>query len=147
MRITTNHLRKAASGVVFGVAAWQSYWHTVEVSTRYGEGSSAYIMAFSIDGLMTVAAGYVSHAKTKLGGGLAFAAFGLGVVAMLGMNYLAADPNPLSRAVAVYPALAMVLTGAMLHWSPQAAKPVRKRPAVRTRNVTPITKAKRATAV
>jgi hypothetical protein len=127
----------APSAAVFGVAAWQSYWHTVEVAVRYGEASSAYIMPFSVDGLMIVAARYMSHAKTRGGRIIAGAWFAFGVIATLGINILAADPNPVSVILAALPALGMVGVAAMLHWAPQAAKPVRKRPAARTpKNVT-----------
>ena len=125
------------AAVVFGVAAWQSYWHTVEVATRYGEGASAHIMPFSIDGLMVVAARYMAHAKTRAGRWLAGFWFAVGVVSTLAMNVLAADANPVSVALAALPALAMVGVAAMLHWAPQAAQPVRKRrPAARPKNVT-----------
>lgn len=138
MAVTT--IRKAIyhtpAAVVFGVAAWQSYWHTVEVATRYGEHDTAYLLPLSIDGLMVVAARYVSNARTRIGRILATGSFTVGVSAMLASNYLAADENPFSRAVAVWPALAMVLVAAMLHWSPQRSqavqKPMRRRPAKRT---------------
>lgn len=144
LRKIANH---APAATVFAVAAWQSYWHTVEVAIKYGEGSSAYIMPFSIDGLMIVAARYMSHAKTRGGRILAGAWFALGVVATLGINILAADPNPVSVILAALPACGMVGVAAMLHWSPQAAKPVRKRRPARARgNVTPL-RSKRATAV
>lgn len=131
----------APTATVFGVAAWQSYWHTVEVATQYGEGDTAYVMTFSVDGLMIVAARYMAHAKTTLGRWLAGASFLVGVVVTFGINILAADPNPVSRTLAAVPAVAMVGVAAMLHWSPQAARPVRKatRRASRT-NVTPIKK-------
>jgi hypothetical protein len=123
------------ASVVFGVAAWQSYWHTVEVAQRYGEGASAYIMPLSVDGLMIVAARFLDHARTRAGRWLAGVSFGMGVVVMLGANILAADPNPLSRVVAAYPALAMVAVAALLHWAPVRTTPRRrKRPA----NVTPM---------
>ncbi len=128
MAVTT--IRKAIyhtpAAVVFGVAAWQSYWHTVEVATRYGEHNTAYLLPLSIDGLMVVAARYVSNARTRRGRILATGSFTVGVSAMLASNYLAADANPFSRAVAVWPALAMVLTAAMLHWSPQRSQAVQR---------------------
>jgi peptidoglycan/LPS O-acetylase OafA/YrhL len=134
VRKAIHHLPAAT---VFGVAAWQSYWHTVEVAIKYGEASSAYIMPFSIDGLMIVAARYMSHAKTRAGRILAAVWFGVGVVATLGINILAADPNPISVILAALPAAGMVGVAAMLHWSPQAAQPVRKRRAPAARgNVT-----------
>lgn len=144
IRKMSHHIPAAS---VFGVAAWQSYWHTVEVAVRYGEGSSAYIMPFSVDGLMIVAARYMSHAKTRAGRMLAGFWFALGVIATLGINILAADPNPVSVILAALPALGMIGVAVMLHWTPQASKPVRKRRTPVTRgNVTPM-RSKRATAV
>lgn len=112
---------------VFGVAAYQSYWHTVEVATRYGEASSAHLMPFSIDGLMVIAARYISHARTKTARIVALVAFVAGFLAMAGINLLAADPNPISRMIAVWPALAMALAGALLHWAPQKPAATRRR--------------------
>lgn len=109
--------------VVFGVAAYQSYWHTVEVVTRAGEGGHgvAHIMALGVDGMMVVAARYITHSATRVGKLVSVASFVVGILATLGMNYLAADPNPLSRVVAVLPAIAMVGTACMLHWGGKKA--------------------------
>lgn len=122
--------------VVFGVAAWQSYWHIVEVATRYGEATSAYVMPLSVDGLMVVAARYITHARTRSGRTLSLMAFAGGVVATIAANVMAADPYLVARGIAVWPALAMVCTAGMLHWGELAPKPRARvrRPA----NVTPI---------
>ena len=124
--------------VVFGVAAWQSYWHTVEVATRYGEATSAYVMPLSVDGLMVVAARYITHARSRTGRVLSFAGFILGVAATVGANVMAADPNPISRVVAVWPALAMTITAGMLHWgelAPKAKPRVRRAVPTKLRSV------------
>jgi peptidoglycan/LPS O-acetylase OafA/YrhL len=121
IRTAVNHLPAVA---VFGVAAWQSYWHTVEVATNYGEAASAHLMPFSIDGLMMIAARYISHARTKVARIVAVVAFVFGLSMMAWINFLAADPNAFSRVIAIWPALAMALAGALLHWAPQ--KPVRR---------------------
>jgi hypothetical protein len=48
--------RLFATAVIAGIAAWVSYWHMVGVATRYGEAdSSAYLLPFSVDGLIVVA--------------------------------------------------------------------------------------------
>lgn len=49
-------VRLGATAVIAGIAAWVSYWHMVSVATRYGEAdSSAYLLPFSVDGLIVVA--------------------------------------------------------------------------------------------
>lgn len=123
--------------VVFGVAAYQSYWHTVEVVVRSGEGDHgvAHIMALSVDGLMMVAARYITHAPTVLGKVIAFVAFIGGILATVASNVMAADPNGFSRSVAVWPAIALVGTAAMLHWGERKAPRTaakRRSPAVGT---------------
>ena len=48
--------RLIATAMIAGIAAWVSYWHMVGVATRYGEAdSSAYLLPFSVDGLIVVA--------------------------------------------------------------------------------------------
>ncbi|HEX6500974.1 MAG TPA: DUF2637 domain-containing protein [Micromonosporaceae bacterium] len=48
--------RLAATAAIAGIAAWVSYWHMAGVAARYGEsGSSAYLLPFSVDGLIVVA--------------------------------------------------------------------------------------------
>ncbi|MCO8272821.1 DUF2637 domain-containing protein [Actinoplanes sp. TRM 88003] len=52
----TSYLRLAATAVIAGIAAWVSYWHMVGVAVEYGEtGASAYLLPFSVDGLIVVA--------------------------------------------------------------------------------------------
>jgi hypothetical protein len=49
-------VRLGATAVLAGIAAWVSYWHMVAVAAKYGEaGSSAYLLPFSVDGLIVVA--------------------------------------------------------------------------------------------
>lgn len=132
---------------VFGVAAYQSYAHTVEVATRYGEADSAHLMPFSIDGLMVISARYISHARTMTARVVALVAFTAGFLAMAGINFLAAEPNAVSRIISMWPAFAMALAGALLHWAPQKPTATRRRrtPAKKpTTNVRPIRAAKTA---
>ncbi len=112
---------------VFAVAAYQSYWHTVEVALRAGESSvTAHIMPASVDGMMMVAARYISHAKTRAGKGIAASAFVVGTFATLAANVMAAQPNLFSRVVAGWPAGSLVFTAAILHWGEMRAKPARR---------------------
>jgi hypothetical protein len=132
--------------VVFFAAAYQSFGHTVEVSSRYGEADSAWLMPLSIDGLMIVASRYVTHARNTAARIAALLVFVAAAGAMLMMNYLAADPNAIARIVAMLPALAMIAAGALLHWAPQRTTVKRRRPAARkpTTNVRPIRASKAA---
>lgn len=129
--------------VVFGVAAWQSYWHTVEVAMAHGESMSAYVMPLSVDGLMIVAARYITHARTRTGRYAALSGFVLGACATFAANLAAADPTVFARCVAAWPALAMTLTAVIMHWG---ERPVKARPRIRTTrsNVTPIVRKKSA---
>ena len=48
--------RLVATAAIAGIAAWISYWHMAGVAARYGEtGASAYLLPFSVDGLIVVA--------------------------------------------------------------------------------------------
>jgi hypothetical protein len=118
---------RVPAGMVFAVAAYQSYLHTVEVTRHAGEGVvTSHMMPLSVDGLMIVAARYVTHAKTRWGKLISFVAFVLGVAATLAANIMAADDNTVSRVVAVWPAVALVFTAGMLHWGEM--RPRRKLP-------------------
>jgi Protein of unknown function (DUF2637) len=129
--------RKVAAGVVFAVGAYQSYWHIAEVTARAGEDAVvSHIIPLSIDGLMIVAARYISEARTRTGRVFAFVAFAAAMGATVTCNYLAAEPNPLSRAIAVWPALAVVCTAGLLHWGDM--RPKTRRAASKPANVTPI---------
>lgn len=49
-------VRIIATCAIAGIAAWVSYWHMAGVASRYGEtGASAYLLPFSVDGLIVVA--------------------------------------------------------------------------------------------
>lgn len=56
----TRRLRAAvrifATATVAGIAGWVSYWHMVDVATRYGEtGTSPYLLPLTVDGVIVVA--------------------------------------------------------------------------------------------
>lgn len=123
--------------MVFGVAAYQSYWHTVDVATMaHQTWVTAHIMPLSVDGLVMVAARYVTHAKTVLGRTLAVVGFVLGIAATVGANIAAARPDAFDRVVSVWPAVALVATALILHFGDR--KPARK-PAARRATVTKAT--------
>ncbi|MFY1688141.1 DUF2637 domain-containing protein [Plantactinospora sp. WMMB782] len=114
--------------LVAGVALYVSYWHIRHVLLEHGyDQVSAAITPLSVDGLVIVAARYITRARTPLAKAFAMAGFGAGVLATLAGNVLAAEPTTVGYAVAVWPAVAVVLTGAVLHWG--EAKPKRKRAA------------------
>lgn len=48
--------RNVSAGMVAAIAAWSSYSHMTEVALRFGERAEvAYVLPFSVDGLMVVA--------------------------------------------------------------------------------------------
>lgn len=49
-------VRIGATATVAGIAGWVSYWHMVDVATRYGEtGTSPYLLPLTVDGVIVVA--------------------------------------------------------------------------------------------
>jgi hypothetical protein len=133
--------------VVFGAAAYQSFWHSIHVAGAHG-AADPWLLPISIDGVMIVAARYISHGRTRAARVLAGTVAILAMLATLGVNALAAPHGDLiGLAVAVWPALGMTLTALLIHFAPQKAPVVRRRPATRrAKNVTSINRAKRATA-
>jgi peptidoglycan/LPS O-acetylase OafA/YrhL len=115
--------------VVFLVAAWQSYWHTVEVASHNGEANTAYIMALATDGMLVIGARVLMNramaTATRYAAGVTF---GLGVVATFAVNYLAATPTATGVFMATWPAVAMTSTSLVMHLSHMP-----KRSAKRTR--------------
>ena len=98
--------------MVAAIAAWSSYSHMTEVALRFGERAEvAYVLPFSVDGLMVVAR--VTMVDDKLAGRRprtsARAAFLAGVLASVGANIAAAHPDLGARIVAAWPALAPLL--------------------------------------
>lgn len=114
---------------VAGVAAWVSYWHMVTVATMAGQtGASPYLEPLSVDALMVIAARYITRARRTLGKVWAVTGFILGAGATLTANVLSAQPTALGRAVAAWPAVALVVTAAVLHWGEMRPKPRSKVP-------------------
>jgi uncharacterized protein DUF2637 len=49
-------VRRIATAIIAGIAAWVSYWHMAGVAARYGEvGAAPYLIPVSVDGLVVVA--------------------------------------------------------------------------------------------
>jgi hypothetical protein len=109
--------RNVSAGMVAAIAAWSSYSHMTEVALRFGERAEvAYVLPFSVDGLMVVAS--VTMVDDKQAGRRprtsARAAFLAGVLASVGANIAAAHPGLGARIVAGWPALALLLVVEML---------------------------------
>jgi hypothetical protein len=114
--------------LVAGVALYVSYFHIREVLIHHGyDQIGAAVTPLSVDGLVIVAARYISHARTPIGKAFAGAGFAAGVLATVAGNVLAAEPTTVGYATAVWPALAVVLTGGILHWGDAKPKPKRQR--------------------
>jgi hypothetical protein len=108
----TRWARNLSATAVAGIAGYASYWHQVHVAKMAGEGDDlAHLLPFSVDGLLVVASVAMVDAraegrkpswKTKLG-------FTIGIAASVGANVMSAQPTVLGRAVAAWPALALLL--------------------------------------
>lgn len=133
---------KGPTWVVFGAAAYQSFGHSVHVASAHG-ASDPWLLPVSIDGLMIVAFGYVSHGKTAAARRLAWGVLLGAMTGVLGINYLAAPAGDwIGQALAVLPAVGMIATTILIHMVPKAKTPVRRRTPIKKTNVTPIRKAK-----
>jgi hypothetical protein len=138
-------MHAAPTYVVFGAAAYQSFWHSIHVALAHG-ASDPWLVPVSIDGVLITASRYVSHARTRAARVLAFAVMIVGMAATLGVNALAAPRGDwVGLMVAVWPGVGMILTAALIHWAPQRATSVRRRRPV-AKNVRSITSAKKRTA-
>jgi uncharacterized protein DUF2637 len=137
--LTATAKAKGPTWVVFGAAAYQSFGHSVHVASQHGS-SDPWLLPVSIDGLMIVAFGYVSHGKTPAARRLAWVVLLGAMLAVLGINFLAAPVgDPIGQALSVLPAVGMIATTVLIHMVPKAKAPVRRRrPAAK--NVTPIRK-------
>lgn len=143
-----NHLSatlkaKLPTWVVFGAAAYQSFGHSLHVASQHG-ASDPWLLPVSIDGLMIVAFGYVSHGKTAPARSLAWVILLGAMSAVLGINYLAAPAGDwIGQGLAVLPAVGMIATTILIHLVPKAKAPVRRRtPVKKATNVTPLRKAR-----
>lgn len=92
--------------------AWVSYCHGVHVVLAAGENAiTAHLFFFSVEGMMMVSAVAI---VSKHAGQIAYLSFSLGIAATLAVNILAANPTVVARAIAVWPAITLILTLKML---------------------------------
>lgn len=130
---------RAPTYAVAGVAAYVSYGHLVAVGqAHHASADVAAVTPLSVDGLLIVAARYITSAKTRTGKAWSIVGFLLGVVATLAGNVLAAPPDLIARLYAVWPAIALVTTAGILHWG--ALKPKRSRSTTTSRPSTTSTR-------
>lgn len=109
--------RNASAGTVASIAGYASYWHQVHVATLAGERTElAHIIPLSVDGVLVVASiamvdagreGRKPSWATRVG-------FVVGIAASIGANVMSAQPTLLGRAVAAWPAVALLLVVEML---------------------------------
>ncbi|MEU6860664.1 DUF2637 domain-containing protein [Glycomyces sp. NPDC046736] len=98
-----------AAAVVAIVAAVASFSHMQEVALMAGQSEViSYLLPLSVDGLIVVGSVALVDGATRKG--IAWFSFAFGVVASLAANVLSAEPNILSRSVAAWPAVALLLT-------------------------------------
>ncbi|HZM76712.1 MAG TPA: DUF2637 domain-containing protein [Candidatus Limnocylindrales bacterium] len=84
-------IRLTAAFILAGIAAWVSYWHMAAVAATYGEtGSSAYLLPFTVDGLVVVA----SISLVELNARLRAHTDETGPPAAPGSDLVVAQPNP-----------------------------------------------------
>lgn len=113
----TRIARNASAGTVASIAGYASYWHQVHVATLAGERTElAHVIPLSVDGVLVVASiAMVDAARegrkpswaTRVG-------FVVGIAASVGANVMSAQPTLLGRAVAAWPAVALLLVVEML---------------------------------
>jgi hypothetical protein len=109
--------KNSSAGAVASIAGYASYWHQVHVATLAGERTElAHIIPVSVDGVLVVASvAMVDAARegrrpswaTRVG-------FVVGIAASVGANVMSAQPTLLGRAVAAWPAVALLLVVEML---------------------------------
>lgn len=118
--------RLAPTAMVFTTAAWQSYWHIQELTEQHTTDSiTPYLMPLSVDGLIIAAYRYTTPANPRPTRLLAYLSLAVGLVATLLANVAAAPDNPTARLLSAWPAVALTLTGLLLH------KPVRTKTATK----------------
>jgi hypothetical protein len=113
----TRIAKDSSAGIVASIAGYASYWHQVAVAQIAGERDElAHIIPLSVDGVLVVASIAMVDARregrkpswqTRLG-------FIVGIAASIGANVMSAHPTILGRAVAAWPALALLLVVEML---------------------------------
>lgn len=107
--------RQIPTAIIFGIAAWQSYGHIVELADEYTTDSlTPYLLPLSIDGMIIVATRYLADPRPDTRA-LARLALALGVVGTLLANVAVAPPNPVARLLSATPAITMIITALILH--------------------------------
>src|SRR5690606_14926652 len=98
-----------SAGLVALVAAIASYDHMREVALMAGQGDMiAWLLPLSVDGMLVVASVALADGTTRRG--IAWVAFLAGTAASVSANIISAEPDTLSRCVAAWPAVALLLT-------------------------------------
>ena len=112
-RVTLTRItRNTSAAVVATIAGYASYWHQVGVARMAGEREElAHILPFSVDGLLVVASVAMvdARAEGRKPSWQTKVAFAAGISASVGANVMSAHPTFLGRAVAAWPALALLL--------------------------------------
>jgi endonuclease/exonuclease/phosphatase (EEP) superfamily protein YafD len=135
---------RGATWVVFGAATYQSFGHSIHVASKHGS-SDPWLLPVSIDGVMLVAFGYATHGRTRAARVLARVILALFMAGVVGINYLAAPAgDTIGQGLSVAPAVGMIATTVLIHLVPKAKAPVRPRRRPAGKNVTSITKARKA---
>lgn len=106
----------AAVLLVALVAAVVSYAHMQEVAARSGEDWRSYLLPLSVDGLVVAASMVLltRHRAGVPGGWLPWCALLGAVGASLAANVAAAEPTPVARLVAAWPAVAFAVAFELL---------------------------------
>lgn len=106
-------VRNLSTGVVGLIAAYQSYGHMHDLIVSSGEDKygSEWVVPLSVDGLalaatMTMIQDKRAGRKPRL---TAWIGLGVGVVASVAANVMSAQPNPIARVIAGWPAVALAI--------------------------------------
>jgi hypothetical protein len=97
---------------VAAVAAVASYDHQRQLAELAGEGWRAWLLPFSVDGMIVAASMtlLVRRRTAQSAGLLPWAALLLGATASVIANVAAADPTPAGRLVAAWPPIALLVS-------------------------------------
>ena len=113
----TRTARNTSAAVVAGIAGYASYWHQVAVASWAGERAEiAHIIPLSVDGMLVVASIVMvdDRQQGRRPRWSARIAFAIGTLATIAANVAGAHPTLAGRAVAAWPALALLLVVEML---------------------------------
>lgn len=107
------YLGLAAVAAVAGIVSFE---HLRELGERAGEGWRAYLLPFSVDGMMIASGAAIAYAKRTGRRAPVMSWFGLftGIVASLAANIAVAQPSVEGRLVSAWPALALLISTEIL---------------------------------